>query len=323
MHGLAQNQNLNDPEPQSRMSLALPIATLWLLLFSSVLPAQEAPVAFDAKRSFEYLKQVCDLGPRVSGTEGMAQQQELIIKHFSQFGCAMSSQAFDVQHPQNGTPVRMTNLIVSWQPNAKERILVCCHYDTRPFPDQDRDKPRGRFIGANDGASGVALFMELAHHMKTIKPRYGIDFVFFDGEELVYRPSDKYFHGSEYFARWISQTPPNYRYVAGVLVDLIGDKSLNLPIEKNSLQMAPKVTRSIWATAKRLGVKEFIDKPKHEVNDDHIPLNKIARIPTCDIIDFDYFAWHKTTDLPSACSGESLEKVGRVLLTWFVDPQLE
>ena len=87
----------------------------------------------------------------------------------------------------------MKNLVISWHPEKKERILLCCHYDTRPFPDQDRRNPRGRFIGANDGASGVALFMEMAHHIKTLELPLGLDMVLFDGEELVFKRGDKYF----------------------------------------------------------------------------------------------------------------------------------
>src|SRR5262249_13109277 len=112
------------------------------------------------------------------------------------------------------------------------------------------------------------------------------------------------------------QNPPKYEYVCGVLVDMIGDKNLQLYEEINSLEYAPEVTQSIWRTARKLGVKEFIAKPKHDVRDDHLTLNRIAKIPTCDIIDFDYEHWHTTGDVPAACSGASLAKVGRVLLAW-------
>jgi hypothetical protein len=282
--------------------------------------AQELPARINPRRAYEYLEEICRIGPRVSGTEGMLLQQQLIIEHFRKLGGDVRAQRFNVAHPQTGNPVRMTNLVVSWNPTARDRVLLCCHYDTRPFPDRDRFRPRGKFIGANDGASGVALFMEMAHHMKSIQPRYGVDFVFFDGEELVYKQGDKYFLGSEYFAEWYRDTPPKtFRYVCGVLVDMIADKQLAIYIEKNSLNMAPDVTRSVWATAKRMGVKEFIDQPKYEVRDDHLALNEIAKIPTCDIIDFDYPYWHTTRDTARACSAASLSKVGRVLLQWLTE----
>jgi len=245
----------------------------------------------------------------------MAKQQQIIIEHFRKLG-DVRAQGFDVPHPVNGAPVRMTNLIVSFHPTAKERVLLCCHYDTRPFPDRDLFKPRGTFIGANDGASGVALFMEMGKHIKQITPKYGVDIVFFDGEELVYRSGDKYFYGSEYFSTEYRDRPPAHRYVCGVLVDMIGGKKLQIHPERGSLRYAPSVTKSVFATAKRLGIREFSDRPKHEVNDDHIPLNTIAKIPTTDLIDFDYSPWHTTKDVPASCSADSLEKVGRTLLTW-------
>jgi hypothetical protein len=112
------------------------------------------------------------------------------------------------------------------------------------------------------------------------------------------------------------KSPPKHKYVWGVVVDMVADRRLDLYMEKNSLLLAPKLTRSIWKTAGRLGVREFIPRQKHEIQDDHLPLNLTALIPTCDIIDFDYAYWHTTADVPAKCSGASLSKVARVLLTW-------
>jgi len=272
----------------------------------------------DTARAFGYLQQICDIGPRISGTDGMAQQRDLLETHFTKLGATVSYQEFDVVHPQSGTPVRLVNLIVSWHPDRKSRVLLCCHYDTRPFPDNDpvpanRTKP---FIGANDGGSGVALFMELGHHLPQVATPYGVDFVFFDAEELIYSARDKFFLGSTYFATQHRDAPPGHQYVCGVLVDMIGDRELRIYQERYSLNYAPAVTRSVWDAAARIGVREFIARRKHEVRDDHLPLNEIARIPTCDIIDFDYPHWHTRNDVPAACSGESIAKVGRVLLEW-------
>lgn len=274
---------------------------------------------FDAERAFGYLKRICDIGPRISGSEGMERQQQLISEHFSKLKAQVRFQSFDAPHPVTGVPVRMNNIIITWHPDADERVLLACHYDTRPHADRDPN-PRlareAKFIGANDGASGVALFMEMGQHIRRIKPKYGIDFVMFDGEELVYGERDPYFLGSEHFAKDYRDKPPKYAYVCGALVDMIGDKNLQLYEEINSLQYAPEVTQSIWKTAKRLNVKEFVARPKHDVRDDHLALNQIAKIPTCDLIDFDYPHWHTSRDLPEACSGASLAKVGRVLLAW-------
>ncbi|MFQ5734713.1 MAG: M28 family peptidase [Planctomycetaceae bacterium] len=277
----------------------------------------------NARRAKTYLERVCKIGRRISGTPGMAKQRKLMADHFEKLGAKVQYQHFDVAHPLTGRPVRMKNMIVSWHPDAKQRVLLACHYDTRPFPDRDPNprKRTGRFVGANDGASGVALFMELAHHMKDLKPTYGVDFVFFDAEEFIFRDkgngnTDDYFLGSKHFATEYKKHPPKHRYVYGVLVDMVGDRNLQLYMEKNSLRYAPDLTKSLWSTAAKLRVREFIHDVKHEVQDDHLPLNTIAGIPTCDIIDFDYRYWHTTQDVPSQCSGASLVKVGRVLLKW-------
>lgn len=300
------------------------ICFLALILFSSCQSNStlaEGPLP-DADRAYGYLKEVCDIGPRISGTEGMQRQQELIEQHFTKLGAEVRYQEFDVTHPQTGGPVRMKNMIVSWHPERAERLLLCCHYDTRPYPDREQTEANRRkpFIGANDGGSGVALLMELGHFMPTVPVKLGVDFVFFDGEELVYDKGDKYFWGSEYFATQYRDNPPTaFRYQKGVLVDMIADRNLNIYMEKTSLEYAPEVTRSIWSVARKLRVREFVQRSKHKINDDHIPLNEIAKIPTSDIIDFDYPYWHTRNDIPAACSGRSMAIVGRVLLAWLAE----
>ncbi len=295
------------------------VLAVLMFLVTRLASADDKPaISLDPQRAFGYLEDICKLGPRPSASVGMTKQQELLDTHFTKLGGQVSLQEFDTPHPQKGTPVRMKNVIVSWHPQAKERVLLCCHYDTRPFPDRDKSNPQGIFLGANDGASGVALYMEMAHMIPTLKTTYGVDMVFFDGEEFIFqRDGGKYFLGSEYFSEQYRDRPPQYRYLCGVLVDMIGDKKLTIRRESNSLKYAPKVNRSLFDTAKRLGITEFVPLPmKQEINDDHISLNVIARIPTVDLIDFDYPAWHTTKDTPSQCSGASLVKVGRVLLEW-------
>ena len=282
--------------------------------------ASAAPPTLDAARAFGYLQKICRLGPRRSGSRGMSEQQTLLAEHFSKLGAQVGYQSFDAADPLSGEPVRMSNLIVTWHPKAIDRVLIACHYDTRPYPENDRRNPRGLFVGANDGASGVALLMELGNLMPGLRTSRGVDFVFFDGEELVVQSRGKYFLGSTYFARQYHDAPPAYKYSAGVLVDMVGDRELDLFPEKTSLRLAPGVTRSIWATAKSLNVREFHPTPRHEISDDHVPLNEIAGIPTSDVIDFDYPYWHTTLDVPNRCSGESLVKVGRVLLRWLTLP---
>ncbi len=286
---------------------------------------KQADIPFNGERAFQVLKEICDLGPRVAGSEGMRRQQALLKAHFEKLGGRVTLQEFQARTPLDGSKVSLANLIVQWHPDRKERILLCAHYDTRPFPDQDPLQPRGAFVGANDGASGVALLCELANSMRDLKSNYGVDFVLFDGEELVYDGQrDPYFLGSEHFAHEYVANPPGYRYRCGVLFDMIADAQLQIYQEINSLrtQEQKQVVNDIWGIARSLGVREFIARNGHEVRDDHLALNEIARIPSIDIIDFDYPAprqgnyWHTTQDLPDKCSPLSLAKVGWVIKTW-------
>ncbi len=277
-----------------------------------------ADIPFNGARAYEYLKQICAIGPRVSGSPGMQTQQQLLAAHFQKCGGQTRFQEFRVRHPQNGSAVPMANLIVHWHPERKERILLGAHYDTRPFPDNDRANPRGLFLGANDGASGVALLMELAHAMPDLHGKLGVDFVLFDGEELVFKDDDVYFLGSDYFAQDYVSHPPDYRYRWGVVLDMVADADLQIYQERFSTSWKdtkPLVT-AIWDTAKRLGVREFIPQKMWEIRDDHLRLHNVGKIPTCDIIDFDYPAWHTTQDLPEKCSALSLAKVGWVIQVW-------
>lgn len=287
----------------------------------------DEPTSFDQNAAFEFLRQICEIGPRVSGTSGMQQQQQLLIKHFQQTGGKAYYQKFNVTHPLNGRSVELKNMMIRWHPERQQRLLICCHYDTRPWPDRDPHNPRGVFIGANDGGSGVALLCELGKHMSDLPGKYGVDFLFFDGEEFVYvNRRDPMFLGSTHFSREYAAGRIDAKYLAGVLVDMVADKNLELYYEGNSLKRAPRVTRSLWEIADRLGVEEFIAKRRHTIRDDHLPLNQIARIPVCDIIDFDFPVqgnsyWHTEQDVIENCSAESLGKVGRVVLQWIREMQ--
>ncbi len=283
-----------------------------------------APSQFDAEEAFKHLKAICKIGPRVSASLGMKKQQAYIQDHFKKIGGRVLSQAFTVRSPYTGQFVELHNIIVQWHPERKKRLLICCHHDTRPFADSDPRNPQAKFIGANDGGSGVALLCELGNHMKNLEGDFGVDFIFFDGEEFVIqRQRDPMFLGSTYFSNEYAAGKIGWKYEYAILVDMVADKDLQLYLEGNSLGYADSLTRSVWTVAQQLGVKEFHAEQRHKIRDDHLPLNSIARIPTCDIIDFDYpnptrgnIYWHTQKDTIQNCSAESLGKVGSVVLEW-------
>lgn len=275
-------------------------------------------IPFNGQRAYGYLNDLCAIGPRPSGSPGMQAQQQLLAEHFGKLGGKVHLQKFRVRHPQTGAAVPMANLIVQWHPERRERILLCAHYDTRPFPDRDPINPRGTFVGANDGASGTALLMELAHGMADLPGNLGVDFVLFDGEEFVFTERDAYFIGSEYFSRVYASNRQPFRYRYAVLLDMVADADLQILPDRLSMSWEDSrpLVGQIWDTAQRLGVSEFGRNGMYDVRDDHINLHDIARIPSCDIIDFRYPYWHTQDDVPRRCSALSLAKVGWVVEEW-------
>ncbi len=287
--------------------------------------ANRSGVAFDAKRAMGYLKSVCDIGPRISGTEGMKKQQELIEKHFKGLDAKVTYQKFKASQVSRRRPTEMANLIVSFHPDRERRVILCSHYDTRPIADQEDDRRNWEkpFVSANDGGSGVALLMELGNHMKDLDTKVGVDFVFFDGEEYIFDSrSDHYFFGSQEFADEYKKGKGKSKYVAAILLDMVAGKDINFPAEGHSLTSAGALIDSVWGVARELKVKAFEQDVGPSVEDDHVPLNK-AGIPAIDIIDlsgggnvFNYPHWHKLSDTPENCSGDSMAQVARVLSVW-------
>lgn len=315
--------------------LTLGVFTTWILMAQPWTTQAQSPrsefasdrddaaldIKIDSKRAMGYLRDICKIGPRISGTDGMKKQQELIQSHFENLGLKVEYQRFQAKQNSQTEKVSMANMIISFHPDRPRRIIICSHYDTRPIADQERNENRWQnpFISANDGGSGVALMMELAHHMKDLKTNVGVDFVLFDGEEYVFRPrGDDYFFGSKHFGAEVRRgNRGKVRYIGAVLLDMIAGKNVSFPVEQNSAWLQPQLVREIYQIAAELKCSAF--KPnemsKVAVEDDHMALNR-AGIPAIDLIDFDYPHWHKLTDLPENCFPDGMEQVARVLLVW-------
>ena len=200
-------------------------------------------------------------------------------------------------------------------PTGGETLLLAAHWDTRPIADRDskienRDKP---ILGANDGASGVAVLLEIARVLKEHAPPRRVVIVLFDGED--YGPSvEDMFIGSRFFARNLGKWKPDY----GILLDMIGDKDLALPIERFSWNANRGFTEAIWQRAATLGLTPFQSRLGDAILDDHVPLIEVG-IPMVNIIDFTYPYWHTIEDTVDKCSPKSLEVVATLVISIIYD----
>lgn len=285
-----------------------------LLFFAR--PAAAPKPLFDKDRAFSDLKKQVDCGPRVPNTPGQAACREYFLKTLQPLADSVERQ--DFARAIRGQSLKMTNVIARWKGRSNGNgVLLCAHWDTRPTADYERT-PAKRLTpipGANDGASGAAVLLELARGLHQSPPPVPVMLVFFDGEDVG--PSiEEMFLGSVYFADHLPNDVPR----RGVLMDMIGDRDLEIPQEGHSLQEAQGVVDEIYATAKKLGYeRSFPSRSGGPIEDDHLPLQRKG-LKVIDLIDFNYGPghswWHTLADTPDKCSPESLKTVGDVLLEW-------
>jgi len=286
---------------------------LLILMLMTISAGTGQVPTFNKQRAFQYLVQQCDFGPRNPGSKGHQQCLLFLEKELRQCAEKVERQSFLYQVPGIKQTLAGTNLLGHFNINNRNRVLLCAHWDTRPWADMDEDEKNHQqpVLGANDGASGVAVLLEIAQHLKQTPPPYGVDLVFFDAEDAgAYQNDQSWAIGSREFARRIA---PQFFPRFAILLDLIGDKNLEIFIEMNSQRYAPQLVKYVWNIAAELGIGEFYPTAKYAINDDHLSLIA-AGIPCIDIIDYDYPHWHTIHDTPDNCSPESLEKVGRVVL---------
>lgn len=275
-------------------------------------PVKGGEPAFDSTRAFGYLKAQCAFGPRVPGSESQKKAIAYFTAHFRGLGFEVKQQPFTHKDMETGRPIPMTNIIVTIPGRDPKRkpILFCAHWDSRPRADQEASAMLAGMpiTGANDGASGAAVLMELANGMKKKAPLATVHLALFDGEDWGKEGNlQEYFLGARHFADNLPIPMPEY----AVLFDMVGDKDLRLPMEQHSVKQSPELMARIWARAKSLGLTAFEAKPGYAVMDDHMPL-QAKGIPAIDIIDFEYPAWHTQGDTPDKCSAYSLGVVGRL-----------
>jgi len=295
----------------------LSLVSLFFFFFIGANCSSDPTLEFKGGRAYQYLKEECQFGPRNPGSPGHRALKKYLLDFFSAYSNLVKSQDFVWEDTTGDLKLELSNIIVSFYPEKKERVLLCAHWDTRPWADKDSN-PENRstpILGANDGASGVAVLMELAPILSKKKPRYGVDLVFFDAEDLGSDDHpERWCVGSNYFSRNLG----GYKAIFGILLDMVGDKNLQIYKEGYSNQYAKEVVDLVWTKAEKLSISNFKPEVKYNLVDDHISLIK-AGIPCIDIIDFDYPYWHTLGDTPDKCSPESLEKVGKVLLKVLYD----
>ncbi|RKY54537.1 MAG: hypothetical protein DRP89_04855 [Candidatus Neomarinimicrobiota bacterium] len=292
---------------------------LTILLFVLIDCSNET-TKFDGEIAFRYLEQQCALGVRNPGSPSHAAAKEMFVAFLTPLADTVIQQDFEWYIKPDDITFGMTNIIANFSMEKGNGLIIAAHWDTRPRAEHDpnpqnRDMP---ILGANDGASGIAVLMHLAEHLAEKKPERAVSLVFFDGEDYGF-PGDLEYYcmGSEYFAKNLPIPKP----AEAIVIDMIGDAELTIPVERNSYRSHPKLVETLWKIADHHGYSEFEHRIGEEIYDDHVPLIKYANIPSVDLIDFHYpnrFVnyWHTLQDTPDKCSPGSLEVVGQVLLDY-------
>ena len=272
-------------------------------------------LAFDADNAYAHIENQCEFGPRVSGLPGHKKCRDYIISQLKKNGLKANPQRFSAYSKMMGKVLNFENIIAKIDTPSTRAIALSCHWDTRPISDMDKNPSlRGQpILGANDGASGVAVLLEIARTLKHNPPPVDIYLIFFDAEDYGTRYDlDQYCLGSQYF---VKNQPKDFKIEVGVNLDLIADFDQQFKIEEYSLRTAKKQTNQIWNIGQRHYPKNFSKQKISAILDDHVPFIK-AGIPYLDIIDLDYQHWHTSKDTPENCSVESLERVGKVTNEW-------
>lgn len=283
------------------------IFCLFLIGSTALLQAafENIPEKFSGERAYADVLHQVDLGPRIPGSAAHAQTVTWIVAELEKAGWSVEIQELS----RAGKPVRN---IIARRGSGAQVVLLGAHFDSRLEASQEsRPDLRAQPVpGANDGASGVAVLLEMARTLpETIRDETWL--VFFDAEDQGALPGwQDWSIGATLFVENLERSPD-----IAVIIDMIGDTDLNLYFERNSDQ---ELSRQIWAVAQQSGfAAQFIAEPKHSITDDHIPFIK-AGIPAVDIIDFDYPYWHTLQDTADKVSADSLQAVGETLINWLV-----
>lgn len=288
--------------------------------------AKPAEPGFDAASAYGFVKKQVDFGARVPGTPAHEACAAWFVQTLKQWTADVHVQEFKAR-AYDGRPLDGKNIVASFNPGSKDRILLCAHWDSRPFADHDPD-PANRYkpvMGANDGASGVGILLEVARCLSLKKPAAGVDILLLDLEDFGEHANwsgptkeESWGLGSQYWAK--NPYPSDVRARFGILLDMVGAAGATFPMEGTSMSYAPAVVRQVWAVARGLGFSSyFADVPSDPLIDDNLYINRYAGIPTIDIIDYDSQRgfppmWHTIGDTLDKIDPNTLAAVGKTVL---------
>ena len=272
-----------------------------LLVVALALQSTSA-VRFDSNRAWEHLRQMVAIGPRPAGSPAIEQTRKYIKDQLAKESIAVTEQAWDDQTPTGR--VHMVNLIATIPGASKDRLIVAGHFDTKRFREF-------RFVGANDGGSSAAFLIELARVLKARRNPLTMELLFLDGEEAVVDwVGNDHTYGSRHYVQVAKQAGTLASIKAMILVDMIGDRDLQIKKESRS---TPWLTAAIWDAAAKQNLGSVFQSQSTDIEDDHLPFLE-AGVPAVDIIDLEYSAWHTANDTLDAVSARSLQVVGDVLV---------
>ena len=283
---------------------------------------------FNADSAYIYLQEQCDFGPRTMNSVAHDKCEKWIIQKFEQYGCKVTTQKATL-NGYDGTPLRSTNIMASYNPEATTRIMFCAHWDCRPWADNDPDSTNWHkpIVAANDAASGVGVMIELARILKGSGLELGVDFICFDAEDYGTPqwfegedPGDTWALGAQYFA---SNLPEGYAPRYGILLDMVGGVGAKFYREGMSMQYAPAIVKKVWNAARQVGYGSYFPKADGGmITDDHIPVNQTANIPCIDVIPYypdcaqSSFGptWHTIADNMDNIDKNTLKAVGQTMV---------
>ena len=281
---------------------------------------------FNSDSAYLFVQQQVDFGPRFPNNPAHGKCAVYLENKLKSYGLKTTMQIGSAT-TFNDKHITIKNIIGEYNPEAKKRILLCSHWDSRPFADQDNKDMTKPILAANDGGSGVGILIEVARQLSIKKPDIGVDIILFDAEdygqpssEMVETRSDSWCLGSQYWAK--NPHKKNYTAEYGILLDMVGSANAYFTQEGISMKYAPEIVKKVWSNARKIGYGNyFVDKQTYFVGtDDHQYINVIANIPSIDIIHYDrgtgnfHPTWHTHNDNMDVIDKATLAAVGETLL---------